>query len=95
MHEMSSNFLIQTFIDKIQTFIDKIQTFIDKIQTEKLRVKNSNSLDKIQYYGNAVVRLFYKIPWDFGQFRGACATGSGLLEDQWYFGFSTLDKVLC
>ena len=27
-----------------------------------------------------------KIPWNFGQFRSAHGTGSGLTEDQWYFG---------
>ena len=36
----------------------KIQTFIDKIQTENLRVKNPNSLDKIQHYGNTGVCFF-------------------------------------
>ena len=30
----------------------KNQTFIDKIQTENLWVKNPNSWDKIQHYGN-------------------------------------------
>ena len=33
--------------------------------------------------------------WDFGQFRGAHGTGSGLMEDQWCLGPHTLDKVLC
>ena len=27
-----------------------------------------------------------KNPWDFGQFRGACGTGSGLTEEQWFLG---------
>ena len=27
-----------------------------------------------------------KIPWDFGQFRGALGMGSGLMEDLWYLG---------
>ena len=50
MHEMSNNFLMMS-----EQFSNDVQTFIDKIQAENLRVKNPNSLDKIQHYGNTVI----------------------------------------
>ena len=40
MHEMSNNFLMMK----------------NSIQTENLRVKNPNSLDKIQHYGNTAYK---------------------------------------
>ena len=53
MHEMSNNFLND----------EKSQTFIDKIQTENLRVKNPNSLVKIQHYSNTGSTSIWKTSW--------------------------------
>ena len=55
MHEMPNNFLM----------MKKKQSFVDKMQTVNLRVKNPNSLDKIQHYGNTAMASFQRRPFLF------------------------------
>ena len=68
MHEMSNNFLIM-----------KNQTFIDKIQTENVTVKNPNSLDKIQHYGNTAVCYVGTIGYCASAEQGLSGVQGGIL----------------